>query len=407
MADNLNLQIERELARGRDQDLVATAQQRKKRKVVVIAACATLGMHVYLHLQDRLIAEQRALQLAIRRLLYHEPKKGLATGEIPTPQQSAWTIFLKSGSQRDEAWFEWVTIPHECFFKLIDCCRPVWESTPIQACNGDYVHGTPQPRHLAKRKLDCIATIAMSLHFFAKPDSRSGIGKQFGLTETHTTKYVMFGMYIVTKVLKSHPDAQIEWKCSDQAYLQVQHERIHRMVPGLKLLFDISLVGWIDGVRFRICKKRDRKQQKDDYSGEKKTHLRKIILISDSEGKIVGAVMNCPGVWADSKCTDVGGLYDLIGSLVDGYSIAADTAFRGDLIHSKVIRIKKTGEYLPAGMSHEEYELLEELLIRARQPAEWTNNCLIQEFRCLRRCLGIFDDVNGDLMMTCLLLHNY
>jgi hypothetical protein len=44
---------------------------------------------------------------------------------------------------------------------------------------------------------------------------------------------------------------------------------------------------------------------------------------------------------------------------------------------------------------------------RARQPAEWTNNCLIQAFRRLRRCLGIFDDVNGDLMMTCLLLHNY
>jgi hypothetical protein len=179
------------------------------------------------------------------------------------------------------------------------------------------------------------------------------------------------------------------------------------MVPGLKLLFEISLVKWIDGVRFGICKKRDWKKQKDDYSGEKKTQRRKIILILDSEGKIVGVVMNCPGVWADSKCTDVGGLYDLIGSLVDGYSIATNTSFHGDLIHSKVIRIKKTCEYLPAGMSHEEYELLEELIIRARQPAEWTNNCLIQAFHHLQRCLRIVDDGNGDLMMTCLLLHTY
>ena len=27
------------------------------------------------------------------------------------------------------------------------------------------------------------------------------LGKQFGLTETHTTKYMMFGLYIIVKVL--------------------------------------------------------------------------------------------------------------------------------------------------------------------------------------------------------------
>ena len=171
----------------------------------------------------------------------------------------------------------------------------------------------------------------------------------------------------------------------------------------------VLLVGWINGVRFGICKKGKRKKQKEDYSGEKKTHLRKIILItdSDSEGIVVAAVVNCPGVWGDSKCTNVEGLYELIDSLLDGYSIGADTAFRGDLLNSKVTKILKTGEHLPAGMSHEDYELLEALLIKARQPAEWANNCLIQSFRRLRQCLGIFDDLNGELMMACLLLHNY
>jgi hypothetical protein len=97
----------------------------------------------------------------------------------------------------------------------------------------------------------------------------------------------------------------------------------------------------------------------------------------------------------------------LIDSLLDGYSIGADTPFRGDVLHSKVTKILKTGEHLPAGMSHQEYELLEELLIKAHQPAEWANNCLIQSFHHLRQGLGIFDDLNGELMMACLLLHNY
>jgi hypothetical protein len=59
----------------------------------------------------------------------------------------------------------------------------------------------------------------------------------------------------------------------------------------------------------------------------------------------------------------------LIDSLLDGYSIGADTAFRGDVLNLKVTEILKTGEHLPAGISHKDCELLEELLIKARQPA--------------------------------------
>jgi hypothetical protein len=92
------------------------------------------------------------------------------------------------------------------------------------------------------------------------------------------------------------------------------------MARELTILFDILLVGSMDGVRFAIGKKGKRKKQKEDYSGEKTTHLRKIFIITDSEGIGVAADINCPGVWGDSKCTDLGGQYDLIDSLLDGYS---------------------------------------------------------------------------------------
>lgn len=230
----------------------------------------------------------------------------------------------------------------------------------------------------------------------------------FGMIETHATKYIRFGLYVFLTVLKEHPMARIHWPCEQPGYLERQSERISRMVPELKDNYGIMITSWMDGVRFPIGKKRKYMEQKKDYSGEKKRHLRKIILITDSNGYIVAAAINCPGKWGDSKCTDLGGLYDYIDSkLPDGYSVGADTAFQGALLNNKVIKILKNGEYLPEGMTEEEYEKLEKLLIKSRQPGEWINNVLIQSFRRLRAGLGIFDDLNGDMMLVCILLHNW
>ena len=93
--------------------------------------------------------------------------------------------------------------------------------------------------------------------------------------------------------------------------------------------------------------------------------------------------------------------------LPDGYTVGADTAFKGAVLGSKVTKILKNGEYLPEGMSEEAYKELEEHLIKSRQPGEWINRVLIQSFRRLRAGLGVYDDLNGDLMLACILLHNW
>ena len=91
--------------------------------------------------------------------------------------------------------------------------------------------------------------------------------------------------------------------------------------------------------------------------------------------------------------------------LPQGYSASfgADTAFTD----SKVTKILKTGEYLPVGMNIEEYEELEELLLKARQPGEWINRVLVKAFRRLRTGLGTNDEGNSSLMLVCVLLHNW
>ena len=397
MNDNQRQQREIELAQARDRD-------EKARKLKLVLSLLGLVVAVRPKLKALYLAKRKSLDRAMRRHLYHEPRKGCLVAEIHDPKNSAWAHFLEANSQRDEAWFDWVTLPRESFFELVQLAEPIWQSNPTIPGGGN-----PRPTDLLRRKLDCAATIAISLNFNAKPSSTEAVAKQFGLTETHSRKYVLFGMSIVLAVTRKHEFSKVTWCCDDAAYVNRQRKRVQRYVPELSLDYGIWPIAWMDGVRFPIGKKRDSKRQRRDYSGEKKRHLRKIILVTDSEGVVVAAVLNCPGSWGDSKCTDLGKLYDLIEQTVpDGCSVGADTAFKGGLLPpNKVIKISKAGEYAPDGMTEAQYKELEKLLTKARQPGEWINNVLVQSFRRLRQVLGIFDDRNSDMMEFTILVHNW
>lgn len=411
MRDEQSRQVRRkrqlELAQARDRD----NDRNQRRKTMTIAALVIVMIAAGELLCEAATAQRREEEKRLRQAKYHEERARLLTAEIQRPENSPFATFLKSGSKDDRAWLVWTTLPYLSFMNLVALCEPFWLTTSIEVCKGDYEYGTPRPHDIKRRKLDCLSTIAMTLYFAGHPDCRVGVGNQFGMIDTHATKYIHFGSFLVIRVLQNHPDARIEWPCqdpNDPDYLKRQVERVFRYVPELHQDYGVKLCGWMDGVRFPIGKKKDYKKQRNDYSGEKKRHLRKIILISDADGYIVACVINCPGRWGDSKCTDLGGLYDLIErTLPDGYSIGADTAFRGALQNSKILKILKKGEYLPAGMSEDEYSDLEKLLIKSRQPGEWINNVLIQSFRRLRCGLGVFDDLNGDFMLMCVLLHNW
>ena len=393
-----------ELAAARDHDNDRN-WRRKKLKTLLCVTVTIASCHLLLRAAT---ARRIAAEKACRRALYHEERARLLTAEIQRPEQSPFHHFLLSESKRDGAWFVWTSLPYQSFMDLVDLCKPVWLTTPIEPNKGDYEYGMPRPQDITRRKLDCIFTMAMTMYFLAHPDCRVGIGNQFGMIDTHVTKYIRFGLYIIIKVLQKHPNARIHWPCDVPGYLDRQVERISRYVPELKDDYGILLTSWMDGFRLPIGKKKSNKEQQNDFSGEKRRHLRKVVIITDAEGYVVAAVINCPGKWGDSKCTELGGIYDLIErKLPNGYSVGADTAFKGAVLGSKVTKILKTGEYLPDGMTEEEYEELEEHLIKSRQPGEWINRVLIQSFCHLRAGLGVYDDLNGDLMLACILLHNW
>lgn len=121
----------------------------------------------------------------------------------------------------------------------------------------------------------------------------------------------------------------------------------------------------------------------------------------------MAVALNIPGSWGDSKATRLMGIYDLIEELLDGYHVIADTAFKGDLLLGKIVKVLKEGEYIPAGLSDEDLVEVESYTHRARQPGEWINRDFVACFKRLQQILGIYDDVNSKRMLASILVHNW
>jgi hypothetical protein len=101
------------------------------------------------------------------------------------------------------------------------------------------------------------------------------------------------------------------------------------------------------------------------------------------------------------------GIYDLIDELLDHFHVVSDTAFKGDLLLGKIVKVLRQGEYIPGGLTDEDLIEVEGYIRTARQPAEWTNRDFVACFKRLRQILGIYDDVNSKMMLASILVHNW
>lgn len=135
--------------------------------------------------------------------------------------------------------------------------------------------------------------------------------------------------------------------------------------------------------------------------------LRKCTLVSDPRGYVVAAVVNSPGNWMDGRNSRYGGLYHIISLLPDGYNVAADTAFEGNVIGTKIVKILKEGQIIPEELPPELLSHVEGLITKARQPGEWINRDFVKEFPRLRVILGVHDDINTKYMLAAILVHNW
>lgn len=301
-------------------------------------------------------------------------------------------------------------LPKPSFLELVELARPYFDHNAITAYRHDRPHGesgNPRPQDIARRSLDCEATIAIALKFLMCSSDENDIGTMFGLVQTVARRYINFGIEIIVDILIDHERCKILWKSDSAGYLEEMSHLTQLYVPELHE-WGLHPVAFLDGVRFRIGNKwKTPAARREDQSGEKKLTLRKVILLSDATGYIVAVALNIPGSWGDSKATRLMGIYGLIEELLDHYHVVSDTAFKGDLLLGKIVKVLREGEYIPAGLSDEDLVEVEGYIRKARQPAEWINRDFVACFKRLRQILGIYDDVNSKRMLASILVHNW
>jgi len=388
---------ELEIARARDLDFMEALEEdeedseRMELMLLLFASSQTKIMSK----RAKRTARRRALQAAG---LLSKPKRSKRKDTLP-PSESAWNYFINGGDHPEESWFDWVGLPKHAFESLVESCQEIWSSEPLD--DGD---SPPRTYDLKRRSLDCKATVALLLTHLNKVMPAPELGKKFGLLEAGCQKHLDFAMRTMLPAMRKHPQAQIIWDVKNPVCLDRMAECIERCEPEMQQkLRGVRPVAWLDGVRFRIVNK-----SKADRSGEKKLSLRKMQLLFDPMGRCVAAVWNTPGSWGDGKCCSKGLLYDKINNeLPNGFCVLVDTAHKGAVINSKIVRVLRKGEHLPAGMSLQELAEIEKSIIRCRQPSEWGNNQFMQFMHRLHAILRGDDICNGNLMELALRLHNF
>lgn len=96
-------------------------------------------------------------------------------------------------------------------------------------------------------------------------------------------------------------------------------QEFFRLYPEARAVF-------ADGMERSIQRSKNKKKQQKNYSGKKKTHTRKTIVISDSKRRILVVTKSKQGRRHDKRLSDKATLFENLPSNVE---VFADTAFTG------------------------------------------------------------------------------
>jgi hypothetical protein len=109
-------------------------------------------------------------------------------------------------------------------------------------------------------------------------------------------------------------------------------EEFERLYPEVKEVF-------ADGIERSIQRSKNKKKQQKTYSGKKKMHARKSVVVSDGKRRILIVTKQKSGRRHDKRLADKESVFEMIPSQV---AIMADTAFTGEAkVHSNSYIPKK------------------------------------------------------------------
>jgi hypothetical protein len=147
------------------------------------------------------------------------------------------------------------------------------------------------------------------LFYFRHYPTQETLGFLFGLSQPQAHHWI----HRLTPLLNQALGHEQQLPARSAAAL----ETVLAACPGLAFI--------IDGTERPTRRPQDSQRQRDDYSGKKKRHTKKNIVLTDKEtGTIVGLGATQPGSVHDKKCVDAEGY-----TFPEGSKLYQDTGFQG------------------------------------------------------------------------------
>ena len=286
-------------------------------------------------------------------------------GAIPAPRHSIWARVDSQNVADDMEFFMFLGLSRISFAELVEICLESVLTNPLERdC------GKPTRQQLKCRSYGPRGVMAMTVKWLSSCAEPKDLYPQFGVTSVVFRKCVELGLTSIVANM-DHQKMRVRWDRSV--------ENMEKMAARTAVFLDIpGVVGMIDGRKMPSLHPADFYEQNRDYNGRTKEVNRNVVLLWDPYGKIVDAVINCPGNFHDSKSTLWGRIYDHIVAIPAGYVVVCDSAFetRGDLA-GKLVKLKGDN----GGFAETSYEMS---LAHLRQSSEWGNGVLVNAWRRLK-----------------------
>ena len=309
-------------------------------------------------------------------------------GAIPPTLTSIWARVDSSNVADEMEFFMFLGLSRESFGELVEICEESVLTNPL-----DRDCGRPSLKQLKRRSYGPRGIMAMTVKWLSSCAEAKDLYPQFGVTSVVFRKSVELGLTSIVGNMDNEK-MRVRWDRSV--------ENMEKMAARTASFMDIpGVVGMIDGRKMQSLHPADFYEQNRDYNGWTKEVNRNVVLLWDPYGKIVDAVINCPGNFHDSKSTLWGKIYEHIVDMPAGYVVVCDSAFetRGDLA-GKLVKLKGDNQ----GFAETSYEMS---LTHLRQSSEWGNGVLVNSWRSLKAPLPTDNTKRALLMWSCVLMHNY
>eukprot|EP00977_Amphora_coffeiformis_P022631 scaffold11123_cov166-Amphora_coffeaeformis.AAC.1 len=211
----------------------------------------------------------------------------------PFQRQSIETRLLLVPENKEEALITTTGLDKKHFNDLLKDFAPIFYCHSPYSKTGFIRKVTNKDGRGRPRMLEAHACLGLVLYWTRTLCFQWSIGPFFGIVGSCTSIWLRFGKRILTHVLMERPEAQI--RMPSETEVEEFTAAVRKKHPALT---NVAYVG--DGMKVLFQKASDHRKQNMFYNGWKSDHYINNLFVFAPNGKIVAAVLNCPGTMHDS-----------------------------------------------------------------------------------------------------------